>query len=302
MTLAASLALLSALGFAFSTSLQHRAAGDVPVGVSNPALVLWRLLHHPRWLLGSTVGLTAWLLHATALHYGTLSLVQPIILLGVVLAVVVRAAMDRAVPARHEIVGVVVTVVSLIVIVSVADTDQVDSTPRAGLVAGVVLAAWVVAGLATASVNRLPRRGLAAFSLGMTSGLLFGVSAVLMKLAGNAVADHGPIGALATWSPWLLLVTAFCAMSLNQRAYQLSRLAHSMPVLNVTSVLVSILLGAMLFGETLPDHPATLTLQACGLVGIAWGLWRIATSENRFPVELERVGVRRRGGFRAGGR
>jgi hypothetical protein len=125
---------------------------------------------------------------------------------------------------------------------------------------------------------------VAAFVLGMTAGMLFGITACLMKVVGRAVGDHGVPGFLTTWSPWVLLGCALLAMSLNQRAYQLSRLSHSMPVLNVTSVLLSILLGSMLFDESLPTSPSSLVIQALGLVGVAWGLYRIADAGSRTRV------------------
>ncbi len=279
-TAAVVLALGAALGFAFSTSFQHLAAGRVQLTVTHPILVLLQLLKNPVWLGGSVIGLTSWLLHAFALNLGTLSLVQPIILLGVVLAVVVRSAIDRKPPSRHELGGVLVTILSLIAVVSVADTESQDVMPPTGQVLLVVGVGVVVALVVTRFANELPRRGVAAFVLGMTAGMLFGITACLMKIAGNAVSDDGP-GALATWSPWVLLGCAFFAMSLNQRAYQLSRLSHSMPVLNVTSVLLSILLGAALFEETLPTTPMALAVQTIGLIGIAWGLFRIADGPAR---------------------
>lgn len=276
--LAAALALLSALGFAFSTSFQHLAAGRVQLTVTHPLLVLLQLLRSPRWLAGSSIGLTAWLLHAVALNLGTLSLVQPLILLGVVLAVLVRSGLDRRWPQGHELIGVAVTIVSLSAVVSVADTSHGGREAPTVWMASVAAAGVVVALLVTRFANQMPRRGVAAFVLGMTAGMLFGITACLMKVVGNAIATHGFIGFLATWSPWVLLGCALLAMSLNQRAYQLSRLSHSMPVLNVTSVLLSILLGAFLFEESLPTSPLALTIQAVGLVGIAWGLFRIADS------------------------
>lgn len=285
MTLAAALALSSALGFAFSTSVQHVAASSVPVGVTNPLVLVWRLLRTPAWLAGSTIGLTAWGLHAAALHFGTLSLVQPIILLGVVLAVVVRAGFDRHLPKPRELAGVLVTIVSLILMVAVADRSVADSLTSWGALVLVVAVAWVLAITATVSVNRLPRRGVAAFSLGVTAGALFGVSACLMKVTGDAIATHGVLGAFTTPGPWLLLPTAFFAMTLNQRAYQLSRLSHSMPVLNVTSVLLSILLGALLFGESLPSSPTAVAVWAVGMVGIGFGLRLIALASDRHPAD-----------------
>jgi len=284
--LAALLALLSAVGFSFSTSFQHLAAGRVHVDVTHPVRVLLSLLRSPRWIVGSMIGLTAWFLHALALNLGTLALVQPIILLGVVLAVFVRAAIDRRWPGRHEVLGVVVTIVSLIAVVSVADTEHRAVRPDTSAMLTVVAVALVIAVVVTRSSNQLPRRGVAAFTLGATAGMLFGVTACLMKVAGRAVGDHGVLGALGTWSPWALLLGAFVAMSLNQRAYQLSRLSHSMPVLNVTSVLLSIVLGALMFGENLSTAPLALAVQALGLAGIAWGLFRIADSPLVRPASV----------------
>ena len=280
--LAATLALCSALGFAFSTSFQHLAAGKVHVTVTHPLLVLLQLLRSPRWLAGSSIGLVAWLLHAIALNLGTLSLVQPIILLGVVLAVIVRSVLDRRLPETREIAGVAVTIASLIAVVSVADRSHDERAAPMVWMLTVAAIGVVVALIVTRFANQLPRRGVAAFVLGMTAGMLFGITACLMKVVGAAIADHG-LGFLATWSPWVLLTCALLAMSLNQRAYQLSRLSHSMPVLNVTSVLLSILLGAFLFDESLPTTPLALSIQALGLCGIAWGLFRIADS-GRAPV------------------
>lgn len=276
--LAATLALCSALGFAFSTSFQHLAAGKVQLTVTHPLLVLLQLLRSPRWLAGSSIGLAAWLLHATALNLGTLSLVQPIILLGVVLAVVVRSVLDRRLPETREILGVVVTIASLMAVVSVADRSHEESAAPTVWMLTVAAVGVMVALAVTRVANQLPRRGVAAYVLGMTAGMLFGITACLMKVVGAAIADRGFVGFLATWSPWVLLACALLAMSLNQRAYQLSRLSHSMPVLNVTSVLLSILLGAFLFDESLPTSPTALGVQAVGLVGIAWGLFRIADS------------------------
>ncbi|GAA3545838.1 hypothetical protein AFL01nite_24240 [Aeromicrobium flavum] len=283
-TLAAALALGSALGFAFSTSFQHLAAGRVHLTVTHPLLVLLQLLRSPRWLAGSTIGLTAWFLHAIALNLGTLSLVQPIILLGVVLAVVVRSSLERRLPHWNEIAGVAVTIVSLIAVVSLADRSHEGRDAPMGWMLGVAAAGVVIALVVTRVANQLPRRGVAAFVLGMTAGMLFGITACLMKVVGSAIGDEGVPGFLGTWSPWVLLACALLAMSLNQRAYQLSRLSHSMPVLNVTSVLLSILLGSLLFDESLPTSPAALAIQALGLVGIAWGLYRIADAGSRVRV------------------
>lgn len=286
--IAASVALASALGFSFSTSLQHLSAGRLPARVRNPGHVLLSLLRHPLWLLGSLIGLTSWTLHAVALHFGTLALVQPIILMGVILAVFVRSSLGRTRPSHDEIIGVVITVVALIVVVLLADTDVSDTTMHTDRIIVTVVVAVIAAAVVATIANRIALPARSAGLMGMTAGSLFGVTACLMKVSGQAVTEHGLIGALGTWGPWTLIGMGLFALSLNQRAYQVSALADSMPILNLTSVLVSILLGVVLFGERLLTQPWALTIQILGLLAMGYGLRRIA--EGTRPVAITLAG------------
>src|SRR5680860_1246320 len=76
---AAVISLSAAGGFAVSNALQHRAAGGVPRGVSNVGRVLLHLTRNPWWLVGTAVSFVAMLLHATALRWGSLAFVQPLL-------------------------------------------------------------------------------------------------------------------------------------------------------------------------------------------------------------------------------
>lgn len=101
------IALAAVGGFSVSTSLQHHATSRIDHSVSAIGLLV-RLVSNPLWLLASTLGLLAFALHALALHLGTLDLVQPLMLSGVVLAVPVRAAINRRLPHRDELFAVAV--------------------------------------------------------------------------------------------------------------------------------------------------------------------------------------------------
>lgn len=278
--LAALIALASACGFSVSTSLQHKTAGGLSPGVKNPGAVLLALLRHPVWLAGSSLGLVAWTLHAAALHFGTLALVQPIILLGVVFAVFVRAIIGGTFPGRTEMVGVVVTIAALVAVVSTADTGATGNgwqLNRLVVAAGLALLLAVVGAV---FANRAHRSETTARAMGFLAGSLFGVTACFMKVTGTRIEELGVGGALATGWPWALLGFGAFALALNQRAYQVSRLSNSMPVLNVTAVLLSILLGAWVFDETLPTNPLIIGLQVVGLATIGWGLSIIAKQQD----------------------
>ena len=94
-------AFASTCGFALSTSLQHRSAGQAPASVRDSLGVLRFVVTQPPWLLGIGIGAVAFVLHALALKLGAIAVVQPIMIAGVVLAVPVRTALDRALPSRR---------------------------------------------------------------------------------------------------------------------------------------------------------------------------------------------------------
>ena len=73
-----------------------------------------------------------------------------------------------------------------------------------------------------------------------------------------------------------LALVGLLGTALNQRAYQIAPIAFSMPMVNVTDIIVALAFGAVVFGE-LPGHTQSgLFLQAGSLVVVAWGLRGIA--------------------------
>ena len=80
--LAIALALLSAATFAISTSVQHRAAEMAPVSAGGLLSLVLHLVRRPVWLVAQFVAVAGFVLHALALRYGPIALVQPIVISG----------------------------------------------------------------------------------------------------------------------------------------------------------------------------------------------------------------------------
>ena len=275
---AAMIALSAACGFAVSNALQHRAAGGVPRGESTAGRVLLHLTRNPWWLLGTGLSFVGMLLHATALRWGSIAFVQPLLLMGVVLAIPLRAAMERKLPRAQEVRAVAITVVGLATFLSSVTLAPGDGPPRRDVALAMTVMGLVLAVVAAAAGRRWcrGRDRLHAALLGATAGCLFGVSAGMLKLVG---ADLGSrqlsIGLLAVLVVALVGV-GILGTAINQRAYQIAPLAFSMPVVNVTGVLVAIVFGAVVFGE-IPGHSSGgLVVQLLGLGTLAIGLREIA--------------------------
>jgi hypothetical protein len=270
------IALASACGFAVSTSLQHLAASRVA-----PATGAVRLLLHlattPLWLAASVLGLVSFSLHALALHLGTLALVQPLMLCGVVLAVPVRAAASGRLPGRRELLAVVVTVAGLATFLAATHFSPGRSAPNNGraLVSCMLVAgAFAIFTILASRERRMDMRGAL---LGAASGVLFGTMAGLIKMVAHDLQYDGLLITMTTWRPWVLAVAGLLAVITNQRAFHSARLAASMPLLNVVNVAVAMTFGWFVFDEAPVQGPLTLAIQlaaavvtAAGLVWIAW--------------------------------
>jgi len=269
-------AIASACGFALSTSLQHRVATHAPAHVTSTVRILRWVMLRPVWIAGALTGVAALGLHALALRLGSLSVVQPIMISGVVLAVMVRAFLDLRLPSGRELRAVVITVGGLAVFLVAADpqpgrapTD--DSVAQLAVVVGTLVAATIFA----ASV-RLKRDGPRAMALGTVAGVLFGVTALLLKLIATDF-DPGTLGdsvvsALSSWPLWALVIVGVSGVAINQRAYQMASLSMSMPILNVIDVLTAMALGWIVFDEAATLGPVTLLVQGAALAAMGWGL------------------------------
>src|SRR3954454_17780703 len=130
--------LASAGGFAVSNALQHRAAGKLPTTVNRALAVLRHLARQWIWLAATGISFCALLLHALALQIGSIALVQPLMLVGVVLAVPARAALEHKRPRWCEVRAVGVTVAGLAVFIVSANPRPSRTSPQV-----VVAAAFV---------------------------------------------------------------------------------------------------------------------------------------------------------------
>lgn len=274
---AAVIALIAACSFAVSNSLQHRAAGGVPREESTAGRVLLHLTRNPWWVAGTALSFGGMLLHATALRWGSLALVQPLLLMGVVLAIPFRAALERTWPRAQELRAVAVTVLGLATFLASVTLAPGQAAPRRDVVVVMTVTGLLLAVAAAASGRRWLRERdrLHASLLGATAGYLFGVSAGLLKLIGGDVGNR-PFQPAVLVSVIALVAVGILGTAMNQRAYQIASLAFSMPLVNVMGVLVAIVFGAFVLGE-LPGHsPRGLVVPLLGLGILAIGLREIA--------------------------
>ncbi|WP_418064489.1 DMT family transporter [Pimelobacter simplex] len=275
-------ALVSACLFAIGNATQHRAATDFGSHDIGAGPLLIRLARSPLWLAGSVVGLTAYVLHAVALLLGNIATVQPLMIVGVVLAVPLRAAIGRRRPRRGELLAVGVTSLGLWLF-TISTSAALPAAGGAALSSAAATACAVGVGIAT-SVFLVSRRLLghlhfAAMGYGATAGILFGTSGGLLKATMTSLDERGLLATAMSWGPWVVIVVSLAATTLNQKAYQMAPIVYSMPILNIASVMVAISFGVWALGEVPTTSLAAGAVQVGALVLIAAGLLRTARLE-----------------------
>lgn len=277
-TVAAVIALSAACGFAVSNALQHRAAGCVPRGVSKVSGVLLHLTRSPWWLAGTGLSFVAMLLHATALRWGSLAFVQPLLLVGLVLAIPVRAALERTWPRPQELRAVAITAAGLAIFLSSVTLAPGQAAPRRDIAIAMTATGLMLAVAAVAAGRRWcrGRDRWHACVLGATAGCLFGVSAGMLKLVGADLGGRQVPSSLLAVLVVALVSVGILGTAINQRAYQIAPLAFSMPLVNVVGVLIAIVFGAFVFGEVPGNSPGGMVVQLLGLGLLGVGLREIA--------------------------
>lgn len=274
MFIAVAAALASAACFAAGSAVQHRAASASADGESGLAL-LQRLVHRRSWLFGLLLSAIAFALHAFALSQSDLALVQPVIVSGVVFAVLIRAGLEHQWPPRRVLVWLPITWAGLALFLAVRP-GEVDTSPSAtraiwfvSLGVVIVIGARLLA--ERTSISR--RRGLL---LGGGAGALFGLVAGLAKMVLDQLAD-GVLTIFEHWPLYALVVTGSWAVLMNQRAYQVSRLSVSAPILNIVQVFTAVGFGVVVFGEEFGSTPAVLVGEVIGLIVVVLGVYRLAS-------------------------
>ncbi len=186
--LVAILAALSAAAlFATATALQHRSAGLVSatggvraVGLSG---FMCKTLRHPMWVLGTGAGIAGVALHAIALRDGPLSLVQPLLVTGVIFALALRRLLEHRRPRRDELGWAVALALGVALFLAVATPANGSAQPP-DLAPTVLCGALIGLGVVGCFVaSRRTTADTAAVLLGTAAGLAF--AAVGWPLEGN---------------------------------------------------------------------------------------------------------------------
>ena len=199
---AAILALSAAVCFALAATLWQKAALSLE-GVSfRHPLSFLVLLGQWVWLLGLAAQIVGVILQAAALDRGRVSIIQPLLVTTVIWALPLGYFLTHQTVGRREILGAAIIVVGLVGFASFGDPAAgIDDAPSADWAIAVILI-----GLACVALLLFANRGnlsMRAAVLGTVAGMLYGLSATLMKPVVENLHTDGLVDVVASWEFWI---------------------------------------------------------------------------------------------------
>ena len=279
-------ALTAAALFAVATALQHRSAGLVsaagrrePDGAV-PGFVS-RTVRHPLWIAGSVASLAGLGLHALALRYGPLTLIQPLLVTGVIFALPLRQLLEHRRPRRAELCWAAALALGLAVFLVVATPADGPAQAPDPAPAIICAAAIAVALSACLAAGRRARGTAAALILGSAAGLALAASAALLKETVDAV-SQAPAALSVAWPACAAAAAGAAGLVLSQLAYRAGPLRASLPAITTVNPIVSLIIGVAVFDEPFRTGPGFVLGEALGLAlmaAAAIGLTRSAPDE-----------------------
>lgn len=274
---AVAVALGAAVMFGWSTAAMHHGASGAHVdhsGWRGLLALLGHVVRQWRWLTGLIASLLGVVLHALALRMGSLAVVQPVIVSGLVFSFFFRSALDRRLPSARTVLWSAVTTLALALFLIVGHETAGNAKPD-GPHAAVVLTGGVIVAASCWWLSRRTRASVSGVLLGAGAGVIFGLTAGTLKAT---AAEGGVVQVLTAWPLYVLLTLGVVGFIANQMAYR-RPLASALPALNLMNPLVALAYGALAFSEKPPGHPANLAIGLGSLAVVLMGVAFLAHGE-----------------------
>jgi drug/metabolite transporter (DMT)-like permease len=268
------LALVAACCYETGYALQAIEARRAPAERAlRPTLVTY-LLKRPPWVGVTALSLLGWPLQIAALAHAPLTLVQPVLALGLLLLLILGVRILGESVGRREIAAVLLIIASVGVFAWAAPRESGDVERGAGLVVSLTILTAVAA--APYVISFVRRRENSMMILVASAGAADGMAAFVAKI----VAEDLSSGAVLAVIAWIALVAAVVVVGLTSESTALQRFAATRvaPTVLVLQIVIPVVLAPLVGGEGWGDTPLGGAVLAGALVAVAVGAGLLASS------------------------
>ena len=269
------LAVLAAAANALATVLQRIGVEDA-AGDRGAMSLVASVLRRPVWFLGLGLAAASFLLQATALSLGDLSVVQPMMVTELLFLLVILSVWFHRALGWKEWLGAVGTATGLGVFLAMSNAGGGHARPTRTDWILLLVASGGALLVSSIAAQRGPRWWRAA-AFGFAGGIAFALTAAFVKTAADQW-SRGPVYVLSHFEAYGAAAAGLVGLVLSQHALEAGPVAASQSALLVVNPLSSIVMGIWLFGDHLRASGLRLGLEAAGLAAMFLSLLVLAAS------------------------
>ena len=275
------LAVAASLCTATSSVCQRLGASRIRADRFDLRLIM-RLARRPVWLAGIGCMILGFAFQVSALHFGALALVQPILALELLFVFAYMAVLSsRRVQLGDWLAASGMSAGLALFLLAAAPSGGRPHAPGSSWwIAGLATAGVVLAGLAAAfglGRRRVAHGSRRAAVLGAATGICWGfVAAVIKEFSSHLGAGAGAI--FSSWPVYALIGSGAASLLLASHALASGPLAASQPGFTILDPLAASLLGIFLFGEHMRVGTLDLAAEATGLALVVAGVSALSHS------------------------
>lgn len=244
--IAIAFALASALVIAWGTVVRQRIAENADRSVMRTAMT------SPLWWIGTASAVIAYGLQLIALGFGTLLIVQPILVLSLMFTLPLAAWYQGRRMSSEELIWCSLLTISVgFILVFGRPTGGITSPPLDRWLPSFALG---LAAMVSFGVLAQRIRTQRALLLGVVCGILYGFVAVLSKAVVDTLMESGISGLLTSWPFYTLIIAAGSGTVLQQYSFHAGPLKHSLPAMKIIEPLIAFTLGYAVLSEQFQVH------------------------------------------------
>jgi len=281
------LALAAAVTSALGIVIRQRATLEIPQEEGVSTTMFKKLVRNRLWWAGTAVASSGYGFQALALTWGSLILVQPLLVSALLFALPMSARMAHRRVTTHDWVWALVLTFGLATFVTLARVQPGNYRPLPAVwILATVLCVAVVAACVIGGARSEGRRR--ALLIATAVGVLFGVVSVLTKVTVQRLNTEGLWGTMIVPAPYLVVILGVGATLLQQSAFHAGALQTSVPTMLVLEPLVAVSLGVIVLGEALSvTDPRTVAALALAVAAMAAATIALGRDEGAFEEQLE---------------
>lgn len=260
--------LFASLSNAVSGVLERKAAGTPQASDLFSPHFISALLRQKLWIIGEGFNILGFLLQAVALKFGTLSVVQPLMVTNLIFLLIILYWRFGVPMTRREWGGGLAICVGLGALLAIANPRGGHAVFNGGawLITSCLVAAFIV--ISAIFVRRLPHPAWRAAVAGTAAGMNFALTAAFTKLVVDQL-QYGVFNVVTSWELYALVASGIASLITLQSTYGAGPLAISTPAMQIFDPLLGIIIGVVIFRDIINFNPAAMAAETlCGLVMI----------------------------------